>query len=331
MSELSIAVLIPCYNEVSTIRKVITDFRTALPDAHIYVYDNNSTDGTAREAFSAGAIVRAEPLQGKGNVIRRMLSDIDADIYVLVDGDDTYDAFDADRMIGELLSKQLDLVNGRRIISSKTAFRPGHQFGNALLTSLVGWFFGRRLTDILSGYKVLSRRFVKSFPALSAGFETETELAVHALELRMPIAELDTAYRERPQGSMSKLHTVRDGVRILRTIIKLAKEERPLQFFLILFSIFLVSALAIGISVVVEFIDTGLVPRLPSAVLAMGLSAISFIFLTCGLILDTVTHGRREMKRLHYLSIAAPPARAINGAVRDGEDDTAAAESRVIR
>lgn len=331
MSDLSIAVLIPCYNEVSTIRKVVSDFSTALPDAHIYVYDNNSTDGTAKEAFSAGAIVRAEPLQGKGNVIRRMLSDVDADIYVLVDGDDTYDAADAGRLIGALLSRQLDMVNGRRIIASKAAFRPGHQFGNAMLTSLVGWFFGRRLTDMLSGYKVLSRRFVKSFPALSAGFETETELAVHALELRMPIAEIDTAYRERPHGSASKLHTVRDGVRILRTIVKLVKEERPLPFFIILFCMFLVSALAIGIPIIIEFIDTGLVPRLPSAVLAMGLSAISFIFLACGLILDTVTHGRREMKRLHYLSIAAPPARAINAAVRDGKDDAAAAANRVIR
>jgi hypothetical protein len=301
---ISIAVLIPCHNEVVTIGRVVSGFRAALPEAAIYVYDNNSTDGTVDAAGAAGAIVRTEPLQGKGNVVRRMFADIDADIYVLVDGDDTYDAKAAPSLIETMTRGHLDLVNGRRVAQNPDGERPGHAFGNRLLTGLVSRIFGAQLQDMLSGYKVLSRRFVKSFPCLATGFEIETELTVHALELRMPIGELPTKYRERPEGSVSKLHTIRDGVRILWTIIRLVQIERPLQFFGSACIALVVAAIALAAPIFATYEETGLVPRLPTAVLATGMTLLGFLSLACGLILETVTLGRLEVKRMIYLGIA---------------------------
>ena len=298
-----IAVLVPVYNEELTIAKVIRDFSKILPDADVYVYDNNSTDRTAEIARSAGAIVCREPLQGKGNVVRRMFADVEADIYILIDGDDTYDAASAPKLVSALLEQNLDMVNGLRVPEEKEAYRIGHRFGNRLLTGTVSILFGDRFLDMLSGYRVFSRRFVKSFPALATGFEIETELTIHALELRMPIAEISTPYRGRPKGSESKLRTLHDGVRILRTIIGLVKREKPLSFFGWLCALLVGSALAVGAPVVNTYIETGLVPRLPTAVLATGLVLLGFLSLACGLILDTVTLGRREMKRLFYLQL----------------------------
>lgn len=300
-----IAVLVPCFNEAVTIGEVVSDFRKHLPDATIYVYDNNSTDDTPRLAAEAGAVVRSEPLQGKGNVVRRMFADVEADVYVLVDGDGTYDAASAPRLVAHLLEHSLDLVNAARVPVSEHVFRPGHTLGNRGFTRLVTAVFGKRVTDMLSGYRALSWRFVKSFPALSGGFETETELVVHALELRLPIAELPTPYRERPKGSASKLNTWRDGARILSTIVRLVKDERPLQFFSVVTLLLMLASLAIGIPLVRVYLETGLVPRLPSAVLAMGLMILAFISFVAGLVLDTVTQGRRELKRLHYLAAGA--------------------------
>jgi glycosyltransferase involved in cell wall biosynthesis len=302
----SIAVLIPCYNEEAAIPKVVADFRRALPDAKIYVYDNNSKDRTAEVARAAGAIVRIEMLQGKGNVVRRMFADIEADIYVLIDGDDTYDVSSAPRMIEALLNGPLDMVNGERITNIQKAYRPGHRFGNWLLTHMVAWTFGNRFSDMLSGYRVMSRRYVKSFPALSAGFETETELTVHSLELRMPTLGIPTPYKDRPVGSISKLSTFKDGLRILWTIIVLVKEERPMQFFSLGAVFFMAFASTLITPILIEFAETGLVPRLPTAILSMGMVILAFLSLTCGLVLDTVTRGRREVKRMRYLNIPAP-------------------------
>jgi glycosyltransferase involved in cell wall biosynthesis len=304
------AVLIPCYNEEAAIAKVIADFHRVLPEAKIYVYDNNSRDRTIEVARQAGAIVRSEPLQGKGNVVRRMFADIEADIYVLTDGDATYDATSAVKMIEMMQKNSLDMVNGARVTDIEKAYRPGHRFGNWLLTSMVAWIFGSRITDMLSGYRVMSRRYVKSFPALSAGFETETELTVHALELRMPVAEIETPYKDRPEGSVSKLSTFKDGFRILWTILVLVKEERPMQFFSLLALFCAVISTVLIVPIVVSFMETGLVPRLPTAVLSMGIMIMAFLCLTCGLILDTVTRGRREMKRMRYLNIPAPTEEA---------------------
>jgi glycosyltransferase involved in cell wall biosynthesis len=302
---LRVAVLIPCYNEAVAIANVVADFHAALPSARIYVYDNNSSDRTAEHASASGATVRHEPLQGKGHVVRRMFADVEADIYVLVDGDGTYDAGAAPEMVRLLIAERLDMVNGARAGDLPSAYRPGHRLGNVALTGLVGQIFGKRVTDMLSGYRVFSRRFVKSFPAFSAGFETEAELTVHALELHMPIGEVQTRYRERPQGSASKLRTFIDGARILRTIVVLVKEERPLQFFSLAAAMLLVAGLGVGLPVVFEFLRTALVPRLPTAVLATGLVVLSFLSLVCGLILDSVTRGRKEIKRLAYLAIPA--------------------------
>jgi glycosyltransferase involved in cell wall biosynthesis len=304
--QLGIAVLVPCYNEEAAIGAVIRDFRRALPTATIHVYDNNSKDRTVEVARAAGAVVRREPLQGKGSVVRRMFADIEADIYVLVDGDDTYDAASAPALIRRLLDDQLDMVNGARVTEIQAAYRPGHRFGNALLTGLVARIFGDRIGDMLSGYRVFSRRFVKSFPALSSGFEIETELTVHALELNMPVAELPTPYKDRPEGSTSKLRTFRDGFRILGTILVLVKEERPLAFFTGLFAVLTTISVILAWPVVTTFMATGLVPRLPTAVLATGTMQLAFLSLACGLILDTVTRGRREMKRMRYLEIPSP-------------------------
>ncbi len=298
----SVAVLIPCRNEAAAVGAVVRDFRRYLPCAEIYVYDNDSTDDTAPVARQAGAFVRHEPLRGKGNVVRRMLSDIDADVYVLVDGDDTYDAAMAPRLVEHLLVNGLDMVNCARVPAvGQTAFRPGHAFGNRLLSGIIAFVFGNRIGDVLSGFRVMSRRFVKSFPALSSGFEIETELTVHALELRVPMSELTALYRDRPAGSASKLNTVGDGVRILRLIFHLMKEERPLQFFGCAFALLATASIGIGTPVVHTYFQTGLVPRLPTAVLATGLMILAFLALVCGLVLDTVTRGRRELKRLHYL------------------------------
>jgi glycosyltransferase involved in cell wall biosynthesis len=298
-----VAVLVPCHNEEATIAKVVADFRKALPGAAIFVYDNNSTDRTIEEARKAQAIVRSEPLRGKGNVVRRMFADIEADVFVMVDGDDTYDASAAPQLIERLLTEALDMVSAARIATSDAAYRTGHRFGNKLLTSMVAWTFGNRFTDMLSGYRVFSRRFVKSFPALSKGFEIETELTVHALELRIPISEVQISYRERPEGSMSKLKTYSDGVRIMRMIFKLIKEERPLAFFGTGAGLLAGVSLVFGLPVVFEYLATGLVPRLPTALLAAALMILSFLSLASGLILDTVTRGRIELKRLHYLRL----------------------------
>ena len=301
-----IAVLIPCYNEEAAIGRVVKDFRAALPAATVYVYDNNSRDLTVQAAAAAGATVRSEPLQGKGNVVRRMFADIEADVYVLVDGDDTYHAASAPALIEKLLTEQLDMVNAARISQAEAAYRRGHVFGNWLLTSLVATVFGKRTSDMLSGYRVFSRRFVKSFPALAGGFEIETELTVHALEMRMPFTEIGTPYKERPPGSASKLSTFKDGFRILFMIGKLVKEERPLKSFAITAVVLAFMSLAIAAPVFVTYYQTGLVPRLPTAVLAAAIMTLAFLSVTCGLILETVTRGRREMKRLAYLAYPAP-------------------------
>jgi glycosyltransferase involved in cell wall biosynthesis len=301
-----VAVLIPCYNEAATIAAVVAGFRHALPTASIYVYDNNSRDATRTLASAAGAIVRSEPLQGKGNVVRRMFADIEAEAYVLVDGDGTYDPASATLMVERLLGESLDMVNGARIATTDGAYRPGHAFGNKLLTGVVALVFGNRVSDMLSGYRALSRRFVKSFPALATGFETETELTVHALELRLPIAEIETPYRDRPEGSQSKLRTFRDGFRILRTIVLLVKEERPLRFFSSVGGLLVLSSLALAWPLLTAYLETGLVLRMPTAVLVMGLMILAFLSFVAGLVLDTVTLGRRELKRLHYLALQGP-------------------------
>jgi glycosyltransferase involved in cell wall biosynthesis len=298
-----VAVLVPCLNEESAIGKVIADFRAVLPNASIFVYDNGSTDRTIEIAKAAGAVVRKEPLKGKGNVMRRMFADVEADIYVLVDGDDTYDARSAPILIAELIANNLDMVNGAREENSQLAYRAGHRFGNRLLTGLVAWFFGARFSDMLSGYRVMSRRFIKSFPALASGFEIETELTVHALQLNLPIAEVTTPYRERPPASSSKLRTIPDGIRIMRLIMRLVREERPLEFFSSMAVAVAFTAVALSIPLVTEYLKTGLVPRLPTAVLSMGLIVISLLSLTCGLVLATVTRGRIEAKRLQYLNL----------------------------
>jgi glycosyltransferase involved in cell wall biosynthesis len=298
-----VAVLIPCYNEEAAIENVVRGFRAALPNASIFVYDNNSTDNTVEVARRAGAIVRREPQRGKGNVVRRMFADVEADVFVLVDGDDTYDASCVRILIDRLLKDSLDMVNASRNAQSDGAYRPGHRFGNLFLTSCVAYVFGNRLSDMLSGYRVFSRRFVKSFPALSAGFEIETELTVHALELRLPIAEVPTHYGERPKGSASKLNTYRDGVRILYTIFNLIKLEKPLQFFGFGFLLLALASVVIEIPIISTYLETGLVPRLPTAVLGTGMMLLAFLSLVCGLVLETVTRGRIELKRLHYLAV----------------------------
>lgn len=305
-SEPKIAVLIPCFNEAKPIATVVADFRAALPDADIYVYDNNSTDDTADIARAAGAIVRVETQQGKGNVVRRMFADIDADVYVMVDGDNTYEASAAPAMVDKLMNETLDMVSGSRVTEVEEAYRPGHKFGNWMLTNLVAGIFGKGTKDMLTGYRIFSRRFVKSFPALSRGFEIETELTVHALELRMPIADVDTAYIDRLPGSDSKLNTILDGVRILKMIILLVKEERPFALFCGIGALLGIVSLVLGAPIVVEFIETGLVPRFPTAILVSAIMVIGVLSFMSGLILDTVTLGRREMKRMAYLALPAP-------------------------
>ena len=303
--DLAIAVLVPCYNEEAAIAKVVEDFAAALPHATIYVYDNCSTDRTAEVARDAGAVVMTEPLRGKGNVVRRMFADVEADIYLLVDGDDTYEAAAAPALVERLVGENLDMVSGARANYGEGAYRPGHRFGNALLSGIVAVVFGNRFKDMLSGYRVFSRRFVKSFPALASGFEIETELTVHALELRMPVVEVATRYNDRPDGTASKLNTYRDGFRILMTILVLLKEERPLPFFAAICGLLMAISLVLSWPLFVTYIDTGLVPRIPTAILASAIMLLGFLSLGCGLVLDTVTRGRREMKRMRYLEIPA--------------------------
>jgi len=301
-----IAVLLPCYNEEAAIVQTVAGFRAALPDAKIYVYDNNSSDRTVEVARGAGAVVRTERMQGKGNVVRRMFADIDADIYVMADGDATYEAAAAPALVARLIDEQLDMVVGARKSEIEAAYRRGHRFGNAMLTGMLTQVFGRSFTDILSGYRVFSRRFVKSFPVLSAGFEIETEISVHALELKMPTAEIVTAYAARPEGSISKLSTYSDGWRILRTIAMLARFERPLAFFGFAGLIFALMSVFLSIPLIVTYLESGQVPRFPTAILATGLVIIAFLNFFAGLILDTVVRGRREVRRLAYLQHAAP-------------------------
>jgi glycosyltransferase involved in cell wall biosynthesis len=302
---LRIAVLVPCFNEEAAVASVVGSFRKALPSAQVYVYDNNSKDRTADVARAAGAEVRGERRQGKGHVVRRMFADVDADVYVLVDGDATYDAPSAPGMIERLVNDRLDMVVGSRIDREQAAYRRGHRAGNWLLTSFLSTVFGKAFTDILSGYRVFSRRFVKSFPVLSDGFEIETELTVHALELAMPVAEIETPYYARPEGSVSKLNTWRDGFRILGTILKLYRSEKPLRFFTIIGTFLALVAIGLAIPLAVTYLEEGVVPRVPTAILSTGLMIVAVLSVSSGLVLDTVTRGRREMKLLAYL--AQPP------------------------
>ena len=298
-----VAVLVPCYNEALTVAAVVKGFRASLPDATIFVFDNNSTDGTAEVARAAGAQVRFEAAPGKGNVVRRMFADIDADWYIMVDGDATYDATAAPRLVKTAVAGGYDMVNVAREETGERAYRAGHRFGNRLLTGLVGGIFGVRTTDMLSGYKIFSRRFVKSFPAMSSGFEIETELMVHVLELRLPVAEISAPYGERPEGSSSKLATYREGFIILRLIGILVQRERPLEFFTTMAGLLALVSLILGVPVVWTFAETGLVPKLPTAMLAASLMLASLLAIAVGLILNAITHTRREAKRLAYLAL----------------------------
>jgi glycosyltransferase involved in cell wall biosynthesis len=302
----TIAVVLPCYNEEAAIGATVAGFQAALPGATIYVYDNNSADRTSEIAAQAGAVVRMERQQGKGHVVRRMFADIDADVYVMADGDLTYDPKSAPQMVDLLLAEQLDMVVGTRRHEEKEAYRGGHVLGNRLFTGILAGLFGRSFTDIFSGYRVFSRRFVKSFPVLSSGFEIETEMSVHALELRMPVGEVETVYAARPEGSQSKLSTYSDGWRILRTIVTLYRVERPSLFFGIIGALLVAIAVVLAIPLVMTYLKTGLVPRLPTAILVTGIIIVAVLCFFAGLILDTVTRGRREVRRLSYLSLAAP-------------------------
>jgi glycosyltransferase involved in cell wall biosynthesis len=304
-SQLRIAILLPCYNEEAAIAQTVAAFRAALPSALVYVYDNNSRDRTREVAEAAGAIVREERMQGKGHVVRRMFADIEADVYVMADGDMTYDAAAAPGLVRRLVEERLDMVVGARRSEVEEAYRRGHRLGNRLFTSLLAGLFGRSFTDIFSGYRVFSRRFVKSFPALSRGFETETEISVHVLELAMPVAEVVTAYGARPEGSESKLSTWRDGWRIMRTILHLFRIERPVLFYGG-FAAFLAGlGLVLAVPLILTYAETGLVPRFPTAILVTGMMVVAFLSFGVGLILDTVVRGRREVRRLHYLALPA--------------------------
>jgi glycosyltransferase involved in cell wall biosynthesis len=309
MRQPRVALLIPCYNEEAAVDQTVRGFQRALPQAEIFVYDNNSRDRTVEVARSAGATVRRESMQGKGHVVRRMFADIESDIYVLVDGDATYSADTAPAMIELLQNENLDMVVGCRVHEVAEAYRRGHRFGNLMLTACVSYLFGSQFTDILSGYRVFSRRFVKSFPVLSGGFEIETELTVHALELNMPVGEVETPYGARPEGSASKLSTYKDGARILKLILTLYKHEKPLMFFGVLGALFALLSIGLGTPIVVDWLRTGLVPRFPTAILATAIMILAFLSVTAGLILETVTRGRQEMKRLVYLQIPRQPVR----------------------
>jgi glycosyltransferase involved in cell wall biosynthesis len=321
-AEPRIAVILPCYNEEAAIGSTVAGFRAVLPTADIYVYDNNSRDGTAAAARAAGAMVRVERMQGKGHVVRRMFADISADVYVMADGDATYDPQAAPEMVRMLVEQRLDMVVGARRDEVEAAYRRGHRLGNALFTGILAKLFGRSFSDIFSGYRVFSRRFVKSFPVLSAGFEIETEISVHALELKMPVAELVTAYGARPEGSASKLSTYRDGIRILRTIVTLFRFERPVLFFGVIALVLALCSIILAMPLAVTYYQTGLVPRFPTAILATGLMILAALNGMSGLILDTVVHGRREVRRLAYLALPAP------GSWEDSQSSAAHAEAQ---
>ncbi len=301
------AVILPCFNEGAAIARVVKDFRQSLPDADIYVFNNNSTDNTVEEAEKAGAIVRFVRRKGKGMVIRRMLADVEADVYIMADGDGTYDAASAPKLVEKLVSENLDMVVGTRIpVEQQETYRPGHVLGNRLLTGTVRMIFGEGFTDMLSGYRVFSRRFVKTFPALAVGFETETELTIHALQMSLPCGEVETPYFERIEGTESKLSTFGDGFRILWFIAVLFKEVKPFIFFGIGAAVLALLSLGLSIPVFAEFFATGLVPRMPTAILCTGLMLAGLLSFSCGIILDSVSRGRREVKRLFYLNYAAP-------------------------
>ncbi|RZF30750.1 glycosyltransferase [Paraburkholderia sp. UYCP14C] len=312
-SAVRIAVVIPCYNEAAAIGTVVSDFRKSLPTADIVVFDNNSKDNTAEVARAAGAEVIAVPLQGKGNVVRRMFADVDADVFVMVDGDATYDAAAAPMLVDLLIENRLDMVVGSRLSDEQTAYRLGHRFGNVLLTQCAATIFGKTFKDMLSGYRVFSRRYAKTFPAHSKGFEIETELAVHALGMRMPVAEVETRYSSRPEGSESKLNTYRDGFRILMMILKLFKSEKPFAFFTAGFAICTLLSIAFAIPVFTTYFETGLVPRIPTFIFSAVLMLLGAILLICGIVLDTVTRGRNELKRIAYLAIPALKSRSHGG------------------
>ncbi|MBY0280937.1 MAG: glycosyltransferase [Alphaproteobacteria bacterium] len=305
-SNLSIAVLIPCFNEEAAIYDVVQNLKRKLPEAKVYVYDNNSTDGTVKCALQAGAIVCFEPRQGKGNVVSRMFADIEADVYLMIDGDGTYDIDSAPEMIETLISQKLDMVIGTRLEQTDNAHRSGHKLGNLLFNKVLSIFFKSEFKDIFSGYRVFSRRFVKSFPALSSGFDIETELSIHSLEMNLPVKEIETPFFERAEGSVSKLSTFKDGFLILWRMIFLFKEVKPLVFFGAFFIFFVGLSLLLGYPLVTEFLHTGLVPRFPTAILSVGIMLLGFLSLTCGFILDSISYGRREAKRLRYLSLPAP-------------------------
>jgi glycosyltransferase involved in cell wall biosynthesis len=308
MNSLSIAVLVPCYNEAVAIRRVVEEFRAALPEATVYVFDNNSRDDTGAVAAAAGARVRKVMLQGKGNVVRRAFADVDADVYLMVDGDGTYDAASAPLLVSTLLERHHDMVVAVRVASQQAAYRRGHVLGNRVLTGFLGWLFGRSCEDVLSGYRAFSRRFVKSFPVLTGGFEIETELTVHALELKMSVGTVTAPYSERPAGSSSKLSTYRDGFRILFTMLRLFSAERPLAFFGLVALGLAATSVVLAAPLLVTYLETGLVPRFPTAILASGMMIMAALSATAGLVLDTVTRGRREMKLLAYLRIGSPPS-----------------------
>ena len=302
----AVAVIVPCYNEAAAVRKVVTELRDSLPAAHIYVYDNNSTDDTAAIAAAAGATVRHVARRGKGNVVRRAFADIEAEVYLLIDGDDTYEAARAADLVNALLAGPYDQVVGVRRHSDAAAYRPGHTLGNRVLTAAVGALFGRDITDMLSGYRAFSRRYVKSFPALAQEFEIETELTIHTLHLRVPVAEVEVGYKERPAGGESKLRTYRDGLRILRWILHLARLERPVLFHGVIAVILGTAALALGAPVVLEFLRTGLVPRFPTAILASSIGLAAILTLVLGYLLDAIGRSRQEAARLSYLTHPAP-------------------------
>ncbi|HXV31764.1 MAG TPA: glycosyltransferase [Sinorhizobium sp.] len=312
-----VAVLLPCYNEASTIGQVVRDFRAALPTARIYVYDNNSTDGTALQAMLAGATVVRERRQGKGNVVRRMFADIDADIYVMADGDGTYSPADAEDLIRTLVTEQADMVVGTRRGIRVEAGRQGHAFGNRLFNILYRSIFGTDFSDIFSGYRSFSRRFAKSFPALSNGFEIETEMSVHASRLKLPVSEIELDYGRRPEGSHSKLSTFKDGAKILWMFVMLMKETRPFTFFSLIGAAFLAASLLFMAPVLLEYFATGLVPRMPTWVFSLMLMLVSIMLFTAGLILDSVSRARTEQLRIHYMTAArrAPREREASPAV----------------
>jgi len=318
---------VPCFNEAAAIAKVVNDFKTSLPTARVYVYDNNSTDETVQVATAAGAEVRSETRRGKGNVVRRMFQDVDADVYIMVDGDDTYDAAVAQQLVDKLVNENLDMLVGKRVETHQAAYRMGHRLGNRVLTGLVAWLFGSQIDDMLSGYRVFSRRFVKSFPSFSREFEIETELTVHALQMKMAIAEVETNYKERPPGSVSKLRTFRDGWRILITIINLMRNERPLLFFGLIGLLFLLTGAVLALPVFLEYLDTGYVRRFPTAILSFSLGVVAVISWATGLILDLVSHVRRETKKLAYLSYAAPRSSLVDRSSRAGSQAPASERS----